>query len=280
MTSPTTTATTPTTTATTPTTATRTTTATIPITAAKRWFLTPKPLPDADYQLFCLSYAGGGAPVYRSWPAALGERIEIDAAVLPGRPGRGAEPPEVDPDALAAAIADRADRPFALYGHSMGALLGFEVVRALRRRGERLPERLFVGGHAAPDTSRAGDVYDGLSFLDDDGLLDRLVAAGGLPAAVLGERELLELLLPVFRADFGWLDGYAYTPEPALPVPVTAFAGVDDPSAPPRVMREWARHTSAEFALHALPGGHFFLDEQLPALSTLIRAGLPARPRR
>jgi surfactin synthase thioesterase subunit len=243
-------------------------------TGLDRWFLTRMPRPQAAAQLFCLPYAGVGAAVFARWPKALGEDVEVSAVALPGRERRTAEEPAIDPARIAEAIAARADRPYALFGHSMGAAVAFEVVRELRRAGSVLPAVLFVSGCRPPDRSHADTIFGGLSKLDDDGLLDRLVAGGGLPVEVLAERELLELLIPVFRTDFAWLDDYQLRAEPPLPNPVTAFAGSGDESAPPDAMDGWRRHTTADFTLHVLPGGHFFLDEHLALLGEVIRADL------
>ena len=242
----------------------------------ERWFRTRIRRPQAGALLFCLPYAGGSGTVFAEWPAALGAEIEVNAVALPGREGRAAEQPAVDPARVAKAIASRADRRYALFGHSMGAAVAFEVVRELRRAGSVLPARLFVGGCRPPDRSHGDSIFGGLSRLDDGLLLDRLVAAGGLPAEVLAERELLELLLPVFRVDFAWLDGYEFQPEPPLPTPVTAFAGASDDSALPEVMDGWRRHTAGDFTLHVLPGGHFFLNSHLARLGEVIRAELVA----
>jgi surfactin synthase thioesterase subunit len=248
-------------------------------TVLERWFLIRIRRPQAAAQLFCLPYAGGGAAVFGGWSGALGDEVEVNAVALPGRERRTAEEPAIDPVRIAEAIAARADRRYALFGHSMGAALAFEVVRELRRAGSTLPARLFVGGCRPPDRSHGDSVFGGLSKLDDGSLLDRLVAGGGLPVEVLAEPELLELLIPVFRADFAWLDGYEFRPEPPLPTPVTAFAATGDDSALPDVMDGWRRHTAADFALHVLAGGHFFLDDHLALLGEIIRADLlPGQP--
>ena len=239
-----------------------------------RWFCTPLPQPDAPIQLFCLPHAGGGAASFRGWAHALAGGAEVHTVVLPGRETRIAEPPIVDPVALASAITAHADRPFVLYGQSMGGWLGFEVVRALRRSGRPLPTRFYIGGSRPPDLVVTDGLYDGLSGLSDAHLIARLAATGTVPAEVLAEPDLVELLLPGLRADFTWLDGYRFTSEPALPVPLVGFAGRDDPAVPVEAMPGWARHTSAGFTLHLLDGGHLFQVERIAEITTMIRSDL------
>jgi surfactin synthase thioesterase subunit len=244
---------------------------------ADQWFVTQVRRPQAPVQLFCLPYAGAGAGVYAAWPESLGIDVELSALMLPGRERRWAEPPEIDPVQTAAAVLARADRPYALFGHSMGARLAFEVARELRRNGNVLPMRLLVSGCLPPDEPRdRGDPYDGWSELDYDELLGRLAAGGGVPPEILAEPELLNLLLPTLRADLGWLDRYHYRDEPPLPIPVTGFAGDTDPSAQPSRMDGWRRQTTAGFTLRVIAGGHFFLNDRLAELCGLIRADLTA----
>lgn len=243
---------------------------------AEDWFAIRDQRPQAPVRLYCLPYAGGSAALFGSWGAALGERIEVCALMLPGRAGRIAERPRVDPAEIARAVAGSADRPFALYGHSMGGDLAFEVARELRATGGAQPSHLFVGGCRPPDAPRSGDTYHGVSELDDASLVAKLAENGGLSDEVLAEPELIELLLPVFRTDFGWLDAYTYRAQPPLDVAVTAFAGAADQSAPPHVMDGWRKHTTADFALHVLDGGHLFLEDRLDELAALIRAELTA----
>jgi surfactin synthase thioesterase subunit len=239
----------------------------------QHWFLTPIRRPQAATQLFCLPYAGGGASAYRRWPVALGADIEVHAVRLPGRESRIGEPPEVDPAALAAAIAECADRPYALFGHSMGGRLCFEVVRHLRTCGATLPERIYVSACRPPDVTTKGPL-DGLSRVSDDELVARLMANGSLPAQIAAEPDVLDLFLPVLRADFSWLDNYTYLAQPALPVAIVGFAGTHDRAVPADQMPGWQRHTTAGFSLHMLPGDHFFLHERLAELAALIRSDL------
>lgn len=238
-----------------------------------RWLWTPVPRPRAATQLFCLPYAGGGASAYRMWPDALGADIEVHAVRLPGREDRIRERPEVDPAALATAIAARADRPYVLFGHSMGARLCFEVARHLRERGEALPERLYVSACRPPDLDLAGPL-DGLSRLSDEELVERLTVYGGLPSAIAAEPDLLKLFLPALRADFRWLDEYRYQEGPALPLAIVGFAGARDHAVPAGRMGGWRRHTTEGFRLHTLGGDHFFLHENLAVLAALIRDDL------
>ncbi|MEV4658608.1 thioesterase domain-containing protein [Micromonospora sp. NPDC049301] len=239
------------------------------------WFLSAGSRDPAPVQLFCLPYAGAGASAFRHFPARFGPDVEVLPVQLPGRENRISEDPRFRVADVATAIAERADRPYAIYGHSMGGRLGFEVVRELRRAGRPLPLRLYVGGARAPHVS-APSVFDGLSRVDDEELLRRLRTGGGLPAGVLEHPELVELLLPLLRADFERVDGYRYRPEEPLPVPIVVFSGRDDGAVTREQSAAWREHTSAGFTLHDLDGGHFFLHDALPDLAAAIRADLAA----
>lgn len=238
-----------------------------------RWFSSFGRRANAEIRLFCLPHAGAGANVYRAWPAGFGPRIEVTGVCLPGREMRLGEPPAVDPVELATAIAAKADRPYAIFGHSFGARLGFEVIRELRRRGQPLPIHLFPSGAVPPDRRSTGP-FDGLSEMDDTRLRDGLVAGGGVPKEVLATPDLLEMFLPALRADFGWLDRYTFEPEPPLPVPITAFAADGDDIAAGADMAGWRRHTTKTFELHTLHGDHFFLQNQLTEIAKVIEPAL------
>ncbi|MDH6461929.1 surfactin synthase thioesterase subunit [Micromonospora sp. A200] len=237
------------------------------------WFVSPGSRPQAPVQLFCLPYAGAGASAFRRWPEGIGPDVEVLAVQLPGRENRISEDPRFTVPDVAAAIAGRADRPYAIYGHSMGGRVGFEVVRELRRTGRPLPLRLYVGGARAPHVT-APSLFDGLSGVDDDELLRRLGAGGGLPAELLEHPELVQLLLPLLRADFGRVDSYRYVPGEPLPVPLVAFSGRHDRAVSREQSAAWAEHTAAGFTLHEIDGGHFFLTDRLPELLAAIRADL------
>ncbi|WP_405107320.1 lantibiotic dehydratase [Micromonospora sp. NBC_01405] len=237
------------------------------------WFVSAGSRPQAPVRLFCLPYAGAGASAFRDWQREFGADVEVLPVQLPGRENRISEDPNFTVAEVAAAIAGRADRPYAIYGHSMGGRVGFEVVRELRRTGGPLPLRLYVGGARAPHVDDAS-LFDGLSRVDDDELLRRLGDGGGLPAGVLAHPELVELLLPLLRADFGRVDSYRYVPGEPLPVPVVAFSGRSDRAVSHAQSVAWERHTAAGFTLREIDGGHFFLQDRLPELAVTIRADL------
>lgn len=237
------------------------------------WFLTHRPRPDAAVRLFCLPPAGAGASVYRDWLTGFGPTVEVRAVQLPGRENRIAEPLAVEPQRVAAALAAQADRPYALFGHSMGGRVAFEAVRQLRADRARLPELLFVAACRPPDLDGDGPLSN-LSRLDESSLMDRLVTEGSLPPEVAADPDLRELFLPMLRADFRWVDDYRYVPGPPLPVPVVGYAGDADRAVSESEMAGWERHTSAGFTLHTVVGGHFFPYHRAGELTGMVEREL------
>jgi surfactin synthase thioesterase subunit len=233
------------------------------------------PLSRGDHavRLLCLPHAGGGASSFRPWVGAL-PGVGVVGVLPPGRERRIAEPPIAAIEPLVAELLPRAlpwlGGRYALFGHSMGALVAFELARALRRSGHPAPEHLYVSACPAPDVPQ-GERTSGLS---DAEFLDRLRALRGTPDELFAMPELLELLLPALRADFAIVDRYEYRAEPPLACDLTAFCAPDDLLAPPATVAGWARHTSAAFSLHELPGGHFLVTASADALLARIRAGL------
>ncbi|UYM03652.1 thioesterase II family protein [Solicola gregarius] len=228
--------------------------------AADRWLTCPVPRRAARARLFCLPHAGAGASAYDGWPDMLAEHTDVEVLPVrpPGRESRLAERPRLDSSELTDAIERRLDRPYALFGHSVGARLAFEVVRELRRRGRPRPVLLCVSGCPAPQLPVESPED---SSLCDDAFLERVAGIGGMPAHVLADPELRELVLPALRADFDYVDSYRYEPEPPLPVLLHAFGGDDDPEAGPGKVQAWRSQSIGPFRCTILRGDHFFVTE-------------------
>ncbi|MEU4570421.1 thioesterase domain-containing protein [Micromonospora sp. NPDC023956] len=223
-----------------------------------RWWQIPVARPDARARLICLPHAGGGPAGYAHWAGQV-TGMEVVLVRPPGREARYAEPPytRIGPLVadLATALRPLLDGRYVLYGHSLGALVGYELLQHLRGSGGRLPDRLVVSGAEAPDVGRrAGHL---LHHLPDDVLIDRAAELGGTPPALLANRDLLRLLLPTLRADLEVAETYRWTPRPALPVPIHVFHGRRDPLVTPEAAARWHAHTDVAFDLTPLPGGHF-----------------------
>jgi len=160
-------------------------------------------------------------------------------------------------DAAAGALAPYMDRPFALFGHSMGAMISFELARYLRRTGRKEPHALVPVRLSCP--SLRGHARRNLRPARS-GLHRRTSAPQGTPAEVLDHPELLQLILPLLRADFGITQTYMHRPETPLSCPLTIFGGLEDDDATRENLNPWRAHTTAGFSLHMLPGDHFFLN--------------------
>ncbi|WP_104112274.1 thioesterase II family protein [Micromonospora chalcea] len=236
--------------------------------------------PDADVRLFCLPYAGGGAAAYRGWQRAAPPGVQVVALELPGRGTRLQEAPFLRLAPLIRSLADALtgalDRPYALFGHSMGGLLAFELARALRRRPVRQPEHVFVSAAASPDSPSSRPL---LHCAADDEIRAHLAKLGGTPPEVLDNADLMRLMLPVLRADFSVLETYEHRPEPPLATPLTVLGGRGDRIVPPRALDGWRRHTSARSRLCLFPGNHFFLHgARAEVVATVARDLAPVVP--
>lgn len=226
-------------------------------------------------RLFCIAHAGGGASMFRGWADALPPEVEVCPVQLPGRENRIMEPPfdRAEPlvEALADAVQPYLGLPFALFGHSNGALIGFELARTLRARGRRGPVHLFASGRRAPDVpaERAPT-----HALPEPEFLDTLRELGGLPAELLEHRELLSLLVPTLRADVAIHETYQFTEQAPLECSITAYGGLTDPRVRPPQLEAWARHTAGAFVLRMFPGGHFYLQDDRPLLLRTLASDL------
>ncbi|HEX8146868.1 MAG TPA: alpha/beta fold hydrolase [Pyrinomonadaceae bacterium] len=235
--------------------------------ATTPWVTRPKPKPEAALRLFCFPYAGGSTVIYRQWPDGLPPDVEVCAVQLPGRGAHLRTPPHTRMGPLVAELGRELrpyfDRPFALFGHSMGAVIAFELARLLRRAGGPAPSHLFVSGRRAPQTTAPPKhTY----LLPDDELIEEVRGLNGTPPEVLEHEELMRLMLPMLRADFALIQTYEYVPEPPLDCPVTAFGGAHDEDVGREAIEAWREQTASSFAMQMFDDGHFFLNNLRPQL--------------
>ena len=244
----------------------------------RRWLAGAVPDPGADVRLFCLPYAGGSAAAFRPWRALSMPALDVCPLELPGRGTRLREQPFRRLGPLVTDLADALDplldRPFALFGHSMGALVAFELARTLRERGRPAPVQLLVSAAAPPHTPPSRPL---LHCADDHRLRERLRELNGTPQELLDNEDLMALMLPVLRADFAVLETYEYREQTPLPVPMTVFGGTSDPVVATSSLGGWRAHTGREVRLRLFPGDHFFLHGARRQLLGEIHAALGVR---
>jgi medium-chain acyl-[acyl-carrier-protein] hydrolase len=230
--------------------------------SSNNWFVCPQANPGAETRLFLFPYAGGGPAAFGKWPAALPSTIETWIAHYPGRGSRHNELPikqiSTLVERLSRAIQPLLDKPFAFFGHSLGALLAFELTRQLRQQNFPQPQILFVSACGAPGIP---DPHPPIHALPDPEFLKALQDLNGIPADVMNIPELMELLLPTLRADFEAIEYYGYTlNEFSLNCPIIALGGLDDPRVSRERLEGWNQQTNASFKSRYFPGDHFFIN--------------------
>lgn len=231
-----------------------------------------KALPGAP-RLICFPHAGGSASYFYAFSGLLAPDIEVLAVQYPGRQDRVAEQSPQSlaelADLLCAVIAPLTCGPTSFFGHSMGSVLAYEVARrAAGRPGE--PSALFVSGYPAPSRIRGGQVHR----RDDAGLVRELRELGGIDEQWLDDAGLLAAILPPLRADYRLIETHPRTSEALEGVPVAAFTGDRDPHTALPEAEAWREATTGPFTLQVLSGGHFYLDDHLPAVAQAIRAAV------
>ncbi|WP_432035801.1 thioesterase II family protein [Streptomyces cucumeris] len=248
---------------------------------ADTWLRRYQEAPDSAIRLLCFPYAGGSASYYLPVAKALAPSVEVLAVQYPGRQDRYREPCLDDlhelADAVVAAVRERAgifDRPLALFGHSMGATLAYEVALRLEERAGVTPAALFVSGRRAPSTRRDETVHQ----RDDEGVLRELRRLNGTDGQVFQNEELLRLAMPAIRGDYHAIETYRCVPGQRVGCPVTALTGDADPRTTIDEVRAWQRHTSGAFEYQVFPGGHFYLNDQVPSVVKTVAARLRALP--
>ena len=226
------------------------------------WIRCPYPRPQALARLVCLPHAGGGASLYHSWGGRISSAIEVWAIELPGRGSRFGEPCEDNLSRVVELLSETLRnsglfaKPFALFGHSMGGLVGFELARAF----QQVPQltHLFASGCHAPQTESDEQPIHRLppkQFLEQ-----MMTRYNGIPEEIANEPELVDLLLPVLQSDMRMVETHRYCPGAPLSCPITVLTGTSDRRATPEVLEGWKEQTKSQFDLLRFEGGHFFLQ--------------------
>ncbi len=238
---------------------------------SSQWVFRPKPNPQAQLRLFCFPYSGGGAAVFRTWAEYLPNDIELCAVRLPGRETRFRETPftRLTPliEATTAGLSPYMDKPFAFFGHSLGALIGYVLALHLRQRQATQPVHLFVSGRRAPHLPSA---HPPVHQANDATFLNRIRDMGGTSPKFFEMPELIEIMLPMLRADFALWETYNHVEQAPLTCPITAFGGEEDAEAKTADIEAWQTYTSSTFSRHMFPGGHFFWQDHLRRLLSLV----------
>lgn len=226
-------------------------------------------------RLFCLPYGGAGSAAYFPWAKLLPAEIELCAIRLPGRETRIKEAPYTSLRALAYDLAKEItpylDRPFAIFGHSLGALIGFELLNRFRDQGSPSPVRLFVSGRRA---AHLPDPNPPVYLLPDQALIAEIQTRyNGIPRVILEDEDLMSLFLPTLRADFTLVETYSYSGA-KITIPLTAFGGEEDPLVAEADLAAWGDLCCDQFALQMFPGDHFFIHSQSEAVIRAIVCAL------
>ncbi len=221
-------------------------------------------------RLFCFPYAGGGALAFRQWSDNLSDRVEVCAVQPPGRENRISEPPIADVHELVSRLLPEMlpllGKPFVFLGYSTGALVAFELIRALIRQKMPFPKHLIVSAARAPHIPEPSPLHD----LPEDEFISELKRFSGTPDAVLENKELMSIYSPLLRADLAIEETYTFKKDSPFNIPITAFYGAEDEEASRKVMEPWKEHTSSAFTLIQMEGGHFFIRTAMDAFLSSV----------
>ncbi|WP_010291653.1 thioesterase II family protein [Clostridium senegalense] len=237
------------------------------------WLLT-YPNPNDKIRIFCLPCAGSGASIYGQWHKFLPKDIGVYPIQLPGRENRICEDPILDMDSLVKYITNSIlpylDKPFLFFGHSLGARVAFEITHNLNSVYNKIPNCLIVSGSRAPHIPEPNPIH----FLPDNEFLNAIGKLSGIPNIIFENKELMNLFLPILRADYTIDETYVFKDKSPLPCPIIAFGGVYDTEASEDEIQDWSAYTSNLFSYSMIEGDHFFfkshVEELLNKISKII----------
>lgn len=224
------------------------------------------PVPSGRLRLVCLPHAGGAASYFRDWSKRLREGVELWAVQYPGRENRLGDPLPADMDSLVDDVTEGIrgllDRPVVIFGHSMGALVGYEVAQRLTGAGEHdAVRRLVVSGSAAPHLARPYPGQENASLLSDEQLVQAVKRFGVDGLQLLDDADMRSVLLPAIRNDYRLVQSFIAEPRDVMDVEVTALVGREDSFVDAEEARAWSSVTNSQFSFRAFPGGHFYLTQ-------------------
>ena len=219
-----------------------------------KWFVRPLPNEKVKIRLFLFPYAGGGPAVFGKWLTEFDAHVEGFIIHYPGRGSRHNEPPinriHIFVEKLTQVIQPLLDKPFAFFGHSFGGLIAYELAKQFQ------PQVLFISGCGAPHLPNP---HPPIHHLPDPEFIKSLQELNGIPAEIAENVELMELLLPMLRADFEAFENYQPSSN-QLTCPIIVFGGLDDPMVSRSQLEGWAKHTTSDFLSQYFPGDHFFIN--------------------
>lgn len=226
-----------------------------------QWLRVFKPNPNARLRLFCFPFAGGGVQFFHDWHEYLPNSIELRAIQLPGRENRIREKPIKNHTDLVGAILeamkDCIEKPYAIFGHSMGALIGYEFARAVRNAGISHPCHLVVSSRRAPHLPQVLPI---IHDLPDYQFIEEIKRLNGTPKEVMESQELLRLIMPALRADIRLCETYTHNSEPPLACSITAYGGLQDHTVSRDEVDAWRRLAIGSFNIRMFPGDHFYIQ--------------------
>lgn len=232
---------------------------------------------NSDIHIFGFPYAGGSVSSFRPLQQVIDDRVSCHVASLPGRGSRFSEPATSNIRTIVGAMVDGIGKinpgKYALFGHSMGGILGFEVARELRRRAIRMPEVMVASGVAAPHLF-GRDASEHRYNLPREEFIEYLNSLDGTPTHLLENPALMEMVLPTLRRDFELCDTYVYQSEAPLDVPIVTFHGSDDDGVGSERAQEWSSHTRGDSQFVEFSGGHFFINDHWPAIGKMLNSML------